>query len=168
MSASDTERRRRSGPPCVGILVFIALVCAAGFAYWRYVYYPTTPQYALSEFLDAAISEDYAAAYRRLHMPPAMRMLVPSAQSMQRLAENAGGLIPRLEGYRLGKVTSADDTATIVTLLITRQEGAETSTADELDIEMTRHEGQWKLDGGWALGEMVRRGGKALQRSLFD
>jgi len=153
---------------CGAILLVLAIAAAAaGFGYWRYVYYPTTPQYALAEFLDAARSKDYAVAYSRLDLPAPMRLIVPSAQALGELAQRAGGLIPRLEDYRLGKVTGGDDTATIRTMLITRLEGAESSSADEVSIEMCRVAGRWKLDGGWALRELLDRGGAALQRSLF-
>jgi hypothetical protein len=157
-------RTRRCGAI---LLILLAASAAACFGYWRYVYYPTTPQYALVEFLDAARNEDYAVAYGRLDLPGPIKLIVPSAEALRNLARRAGGLIPRLEDYRLGKVTGGEEAATIRTMLITRLEGAESSSADEVAIEMCKTDGRWKVDGGWVLRELVDRGGASLRRSLF-
>ncbi|MBM3493425.1 MAG: hypothetical protein FJX72_03740 [Armatimonadetes bacterium] len=151
----------------------VALLAAAlgGYGYWRYVYYPTTPQYALDEFLSAARDRRYPQAYARLHVTAPLRLVVPSAEALERLAENAGGLIPRLRSFRLGKVERKDDTVTIATTLITDPaSGGAQGPADttEVAVEMRMVDEKWKVDGGWALRELIDRGGADLLRSLFQ
>ncbi len=148
-------------------ILVVAVLCGVAFGYWRFVYYPTTPQYALREFLDAVRAEDYALCYRRLHVPAPIRLLIPTAEALERLARSAGGLIPRLEDYRLGRVTEKGDTATVMAVLITRQEAATTAHAEELEVHMVRQDDRWQVDGGWVLEELIRRGGAELRRSLF-
>lgn len=165
--SAEAERSRRSH---VGWWVLIGggVIAAAAFGYWRYVYYPTTPQYALREFLDAARKEDYAICYKRLRLPAPLRLIIPTAEDLKSMAQSAGGLIPRLEDYRLGKVTRTGDKASIVTVLVARQHNADKASAEEITVEMVREDDHWKVDGGWAMEEMIRRGADSLRKSLLQ
>ncbi len=164
--------RRGSGGSWRWVALAVVVVLAAGYGFWRYVIYPTTPQYALSEFLDAARDRNYETVYARLHITAPLKLVVPSAKALETVAENAGGIIPRLVSYRLGKVTQSGDTASIAAFLTTEAAGAEGAPGQadvtEVTIELRRIEDRWKVDAGWAMREMVRRGGSELLRSLFQ
>lgn len=157
----------RAGRAARIILALVVVLGGGGFAYWRFVYYPTTPQYALREFLDAAKNEQYVVAYKRLYVPGPLKLVIPTAESLDSLARTAGGIIPRLDEYRLGKVQATDDRAVIDTVLVTHREGSNTPMSEELQVELLRVDGKWKVDGGWALQELIKRGGKALLESLM-
>jgi len=151
-------------------VLFSALVlaiAAGAYLYWRFVYYPTTPQYALREFLDAAIHQQYATAYRRLYLTPALQLVLPSEEALKNLAEDAGGIVPRLQDYHLGRVRASQDRAVIDTVLIARRPEAATSMVEEVAVEMVRDGDVWKVDGAWAVEETIRRAGKALLHSVF-
>ncbi len=147
------------------------VAAAAAYGYWRYVYYPRTPQYALREFLDAAKNHDYETAYGRLHITSPLKLVVPSARALETFAENAGGLIPQLVSYRLGKVEQTAEGVRIMTMLTTEDTTGEAQQArtdvTEVSIELRQVDNTWKVDAGWAMREMVKRGGTDLLRSLF-
>lgn len=164
-SGNEGPRRSRTG---WWVLIGVVAIAAAAFGYWRYVYYPTTPQYALREFLDAAKKEDYATCYKRLRLPVPLKLIIPTAEDLENTARSAGGLIPRLEDYRLGKVTRTGDKASIVTVLVARQHDADKASAEEITVEMVWEDDRWKVDGGWAMEEMIRRGADSLRKSLLQ
>ena len=170
----DAETARpagaHSGRACVWAVIALIGMAAGAFGYWRFVYYPTTPQYALGEFLSAARYADYPMAYSRLHVTAPLKLVVPSAEALQKLAQNAGGLIPRLRAFRLGVVQRNQETATVRTTLFseTGAGGQVESDATEVTVEMRQVDGRWKVDGAWVLRELIRRGGSDLLRSLFQ
>lgn len=168
----ETDATPAGGSRTNRVLVLLLLVCAllasGAFAYWRYVYYPTTPQYALDTFLRAAETRDYQTAYDRLHLPAPLRIIVPSSAALRQWAERAGGLIPELQSHSLGKVTAKADTATIESVFTTRSAGSANSpaTTTSVNVEMRRIDGIWKVDGAWALRELTDRGTESLLDSL--
>lgn len=153
-------------------ILIVVLALALGYAYWRFVYYPTTPQYALREFLGAVRDRDYETVYGRLHISAPLKLVLPSAKALETVAENAGGLIPRLVSFRLGKVSQTADGASIAALLTTEAADPNGSPGPnevtEVTIELRLTDNRWKVDAGWAMREMVRRGGSELLRSLFQ
>ncbi|NLH99107.1 MAG: hypothetical protein GX446_06400 [Chthonomonadales bacterium] len=166
-------RSRVSGKRFVTwMLVVLGIGALASYAYWRFVFYPTTPQYALGVFLDAVIERDYATAYSRLYVTAPVKLVIPTAKALEQIGENAGGIIPRLKQYRLGKTVRTEEGATVETILIAavgdEGTGAPRTEATDVTVEMRRDEGRWKVDAGWALREAVKRGGAELLRSLFQ
>ena len=157
------------------VTCMFALLCLgaiAGYGYWRFVFYPTTPQYALGVFLDAVRKRDYPTAYGRMYLTAPLKLVIPSARALERIGENAGGIIPRLKDYRLGRVERTAEGATVQAVLVTESADSETGSdktdATEVAVEMRQEDGKWKVDASWAMGETVKRGGAELLRSLFN
>lgn len=157
----------RSGNRAIAAVIVLLLLAGGAFAYWRFVYYPTTPQYALREFLDAVREERYDTAYKRLYLTAPLRLVLPSAEAMGRLARDAGGFIPRLQDYHLGRVRVSANRAVIRTVLIAKQPDNARRSSEEVDFEMVRDKDMWKVDGSWALEELLTRGTRELLESLF-
>lgn len=165
--AGTPDATTRSGGRIVAVVVVLLVLAAGAFAYWRFVYYPTTPQYALREFLDAVREERYDTVYKRLYLTAPLRLVLPSAEAMGRLARDAGGFIPRLQDYHLGRVQVSADRAVIRTVLIAKQPDNARRSSEEVDFEMVRDKDVWKVDGSWALEELFKRGSRELLESLF-
>lgn len=167
----ESGQPARQGPNIrsgLAIAAAAVLLAACGsFVYWRYILYPQSPQYALGQFLDAAIKEDYDIAYRRLYLAAPLKLIVPSAEALERLAHNAGGVLPKLRSYRLGTVKVEDDRATIRAVLHYNQNNGSPMKAADADIVMIKDRDAWKVDGAWVLMEASSRGVDAIGRSLF-
>jgi hypothetical protein len=149
------------------------LVLGGGvYGYWRFIYYPTTPQYALGEFLNGVRDRDYVRVYGRLHVTAPLKLVIPSAKALETVADNAGGLIPRLVSYRLGAVKRTEDGAVVEATLISQPAVGSSPSASgdvtDVSVEMRLVDDRWKVDAGWAMREMVKRGGTDLLRSLFQ
>ncbi len=145
---------RRS--PVAAILLALLLLAAGVYGYWRFIYYPTTPQYTLEQFFAAARSRDYNRVYELVQVPPVLRSFVGNGQELGKYAERFPGLVPVVEEYRFGKVTENGDHATVETTATTRI--GDKTTSGTVPFQLVRSNGVWRLDGNWIVSEATRHG----------
>lgn len=140
--------------PVFALALFIAL---AGWLYWKFIYYPTTPQYALETFFVAARNKDYDKIYNLVLVPPAAKVLVRNGQDLKAMAQRFPGLVPTLHEYKIGSVELNGDNAQLdaTTTLI----GADQKPTDsQLKVKMIRTNGIWRVDGNWIMSEIGKKG----------
>lgn len=139
------------------LLGIIGLFGLCAYGYWRYIYYPTTPEYALGQFFEAAKARDYDRVYDLVQVPAPLRLLVRNGQDLKQLAERVPSAVPIVEDYRFGRVTFNGDHAIVDTSTIARNRAGR-PYANGFDVEMIRTNGVWRIDGYWILKEIDRRG----------
>src|SRR5258707_8694855 len=83
----------------VSLSALVALLAVGAWAYWKFIYYPTTPQYALDKFFIAARDKDYEKVYDLVQVPPAVKVLVRNGQELKGMAQRMPGLVPELTDY---------------------------------------------------------------------
>ena len=138
------------------ILAAIPIGVLLGYGYWRFVVYPTTPQYALDRFFQAARAKDYDTLYDLVQINGVLKVMMPNSARLKELAKTMPGLVPDVESYRFGNAIVTGDRATVETTATTRRNGKEST--DTLKVEMVRTNGLWRIDGGWIFKEATRRG----------
>src|ERR1051325_6730789 len=82
------------------LLVAGAAIAAAAFGYWKLIYYPTTPQFAIDRFIDAARTKNYDRVYDMVQVPPPIKVFVRSGSDLKSLADRNPGLLPDIEEHR--------------------------------------------------------------------
>jgi hypothetical protein len=147
-------------------LLCLLLLAGGGYAYWRLIYYPQTPQFALDRFFEAARARDYDTIYSLVQVPASLKILVPNANGLRRLAERVPGLIPEVEAYRLGRAKVEGDSAQVEAATTLRGGANAESSVSTFQVELVRREGQWRIDGQWVMREMARKGAGDLLKSL--
>jgi hypothetical protein len=139
------------------LIALAALFAAAGWAYWNYIYLPTTPQYTLDRFFAAARDKDYDKVYDLVQVPPAIKVLVRNGQELKAMAGRMPGLVPELQEYGIGNVEVSGENATLdATTTMTGPDQRPTSSA--LKVKMVRTNGIWRVDGNWILSELKKKG----------
>ncbi len=138
------------------IVLILAVAAIAGYSYWKFVYFPSTPQYTLDKFFIAAKARDYDSLYNLVHVTGLLKAAVPNAKGLRDMAQRMPGLVPEVEEYRFGAATVSSDRATIETATTTRTLRGVTSNT--LNVEMERVNGSWMIDGRWILREVGKRG----------
>jgi len=149
-------------------LAAMLLLALGGFGYWKYVYYPSTPQYALTQFFEAVNARDYETVYDLVEVKGTpLEVFVPTAQSLRTLAERASNLIPRVQEYRFGKAQQEGDRARVETtaVVLDTPQGTPPS-ASTFNVQMVRVNGLWKIEGRWMMAEIQRRGADAILKGL--
>lgn len=152
---------RRSGRLPAIAFVLLLLIVGAGAAIWWFAYYPTTPQYAAAQFLDAARARDYETVYAAINMPDLLKRVVPNGEAFRRVVETVPAAFPPIASYTVNDVTATAAEATVRCTVTTR--GAELTP---LDIRLQQVNGRWRIDGGWLAATMARNGGAELFKVL--
>lgn len=151
------------------LVLLLAVLLGSGWGWWRFVVYPTTPEYAADRFLRAAHDRNYDTLYALIDLPGAVKTVLPNAGALKRVAEAAPGAIPTVEDYRITRCQVNGDTAKLdVTVTTSGGVGASEGvrTISPYTMPMVRVHGGWRVDGGWIIGEMARKGARALLRSI--
>ena len=138
------------------ILGIAALIALCSYGYWKLIYWPTTPQYALGQFFDAARVKDYNRVYDLVEVPPSLRLFIHNGHELQTVAERIPGLIPEVVDYRFGHASVTGDHARVETTTIGRFRRRGFSIT--FDVEMQRRNGIWRIDGKWLLAQINMRG----------
>ncbi len=138
------------------ILVVIALLATAAFAYWRFIYYPSTPAYVVAKIIDAGRAKDYQSVFDLIRLTGPLKALVRSPEDLRRYAEQFPGLIPDVSEYEIRDWITRGDKATVNTHVTSTQGGR--TTVNEVYFELVRQGGVWRLDGEWLFREAVRHG----------
>ena len=89
----------RRSSPSIWLIVFVilGLAAAGAFGYWKLIYYPTTPRYAIDRFLDAVQAKDYDKVYDMVQVPPAVKVLIRNGRDLKALAEQNRSLLPDIK-----------------------------------------------------------------------
>ena len=66
--------------PLLPILLILALSAAAGYEYWRLIFYPSTPQYAVEQFFDAANARQFGRMYELVKVTGPLKALIPGPE----------------------------------------------------------------------------------------
>ena len=158
---------QRSISPIPVILIVIALLVSAAFAYWRFIYFPSTPQYAVTQVIDAGRAKDYQQVYDRLKLTGPLKALIRGPDDLKRYAGQYPGLIPDVHEYRITNSDTKENRATVTANVKSTQRGR--TVENRVDFQVVRDEGFWRLDGEWLLREAIRHGlGGALLGGAED
>ena len=152
--------RPRSNRSIIVILLLV-IVAAASAAGW-FAYYRTTPQYATTQFLEAAKRRDYDSLYAAVSMPDLLKRVVPNAGALRRIIETFPSAFPALSSYTVGSATTSGDEAVVKATL--QPAGAASPT--EVDVHLQRTAGRWMIDGNWLARLMARNGGGEMLKVL--
>src|ERR1051325_9488695 len=106
--------------PNSSTIVALALVGAGLLVYgwWKFIYLPTTPQYALDRFFDAANARDFDKVYDLVEVKGPLKAFVGSAGALRIMAERFPNLLPQVESHSYGDVQLSGDHAKIHTTAV--------------------------------------------------
>ena len=154
---STTQKRSSAFPNFVSLSALLALLTLGAWAYWKFIYYPTTPQYALDKFFAAARDKDFDKVYDLVQVPPTVKVLVRNGQELKAMARRMPGLVPELANYSIGNVEVKGDSASLdaTTTMIGRDQKPSSSS---LKVKMVKTNDIWRVDGNWILSEMKKKG----------
>jgi hypothetical protein len=150
----QTVTQRRSTVPI--LLLALAVAACGAYGYWKLIFYPTTPQYAIDRFIEAARAKDYDRVYNMVQVPPPVKALVRNGSDLRKMAEKSRGLLPEIKEYHFGTSTIAGDQATVETTVIGTQAGGESTSV--VPFKLVKTNGVWLIDGKWILAEALKRG----------
>lgn len=165
---SDASVPPRRVSPFAAIALVLALTAAAGLLYWRYFYYPRTPQYAVRQFLQYCRSGDYAGAYRNMTLPEFLvKQVGITEKGFTNMARLAGGVIPNLADFRIGPAAIREDEATVQVQVTLAARTSDWKRVEKLEVPLVQEDGRWKVDGIWATNELLYRGGRQILQKLL-
>jgi hypothetical protein len=144
-----------------------ALLAGAAYGYYRFIYYPSTPRFAVEQLFEAGRARDYERVYSLVKVSGPFKSLVRGPEDLKRYAEQFPGLIPDVQEYRVLKSDVQGDRATVTSEVTASQAGRTNDRA--VDFRLVREEGIWRIDGEWVIQEALRTGlGGALLRGAEE
>ena len=152
--------------PIHWIVVVMALAFGS-YGYYQFVYYPTTPQYAVGRIIEARQVKNYEAVYDMVKVPTTLKLLVPNGKSLAGFAESQPNMFPDVLDYRFGNVSQDGEAATVETFVTVRHPASGKPEASNVSIHMVKEAGKWKLDGAWLVQEITSRGADVFKSALF-
>lgn len=153
VSPPPPPKRRLSAP----LVILLALVGAGLLVYgwWSFIYWPTTPQYALDRFFEAANAHDFDKVYDMVEVKGPLKGFVGSGAALRTMAERFPGLLPQVESHSYGDTQISGDHAKVHTTITMRRQGI--ANSNTMDVELSRTNGIWRIDGDWIFREIVRQ-----------
>ena len=155
-SPEPTPLTRRKRSPLIVIFAALVVIGIAAYGYWRFIYYPSTPAYTVEQIIEAGRARNYGRVYDLVKLTGPLKALVRSPDELKGYAERYPGLIPDVRDYEIVSSAIKGDEATVKTQVTASQGGR--TTQNEINFELVRQEGIWRLDGEWLFQEAVRHG----------
>ncbi len=159
--APDTEtgerpQQQRRRNPLLALLLVAALLAAVGYGYWTLIYYPTTPQHAVDQFIEGIRAKDFDRVYSMVKVPAPLKVFIGSGSALKAIVERNRSAVPEIKEHRFGNSDVVGDQATVETTIKGSSAGSQTTSV--VQFKLVRTNGVWLIDGQWIMAEMMKRG----------
>ena len=157
-TVSNEEGGTRTSRPSAGLVlvVAVAVVGLGIFGYWKFIYYPTTPQYAIDRFLEAVQRKDYDRVYDMVQVPASVKVFLRNGRDLKALVDQNKNLVPQVTEHHFLNSTETDGTAIVNTSVTSTQAGKQSTSV--LPFKLVKDHGVWFIDGHWVQAQIVRGG----------